>query len=87
MEILLYSDINIKRDFYKMYTPFYSDLIMDHMCISGNEPHQWSFAKQSGFKSRKCWPESAKTSWSQKGWCNKPTKLQFQSKFQLKMFT
>ena len=20
-----------------MYTPFYSDLIMDHMCISGNE--------------------------------------------------
>ena len=42
-------------------------------------PHQLSFAKQSGFKSWECWPESAKTSWSQKGWCNKPTKLQFQS--------
>ena len=24
-------------------------------------------------------PEVSKTSWSQKGWCNKPTKLQFQS--------
>ena len=24
-------------------------------------------------------PESAKTSLSKKGWCNKPTKLQFQS--------
>ena len=41
-------------------------------------PHQWSFAKQSGLK-WKCWPNSAETSWSQKGWSNYPTKLQFKS--------
>ena len=28
-------------------------------------------------------PKSAETSWSQKEWCNKPTKLQFQSMFML----
>ena len=42
-------------------------------------PHQRSSTKQSGIKSRKCWPESAKTSYSLKGWSNKPTKLQLQS--------
>ena len=44
-------------------------------------PHQWSFAKQNSFKSRKCWPKSAKTSWSQLGYCNKPTKLQISVNF------
>ena len=43
--------------------------------------HQWSFAKQSCFKSRNRWTKSAKTSWSQNGWWNKPTKLQFHSIF------
>ena len=48
--------------------------------------HQWSFAKQSGFKSLKQLSESAKTSWSQQGWCNKPTKLHFQSVLIRKIF-
>ena len=32
-------------------------------------------------KSYKVIPKVPKTSWSQKGWCNKPTKLQFQTIF------
>ena len=55
------------------------------MRISGNEPSSVILLQTFGFKSRKCWPESAKTSFSQKGWCNKPTKLKFQSKFQFKL--
>ena len=46
---------------------------MDNMRISGNEPSSVILRQIKWFKSRKCWPESAKTSWSQKGWCNKPT--------------
>ena len=42
-------------------------------------PHQLSLAKQCIFKIWKRMPESAKTSWSQKRWCNKPTKWQVQS--------
>ena len=49
------------------------------MRILGNNSHQWSFSKQSGFKSWKYRPESTKPSWSKKGWYNKPHKLRFNS--------
>ena len=42
-------------------------------------PRQWSLAKHCFKKLKNDTPRYAKTSWSQKGWCNKPTKLQFQS--------
>ena len=40
-------------------------------------PPQWSLAKQSSLKSWKLIINSTKTSWSQKGWCNKPTKVRW----------
>ena len=42
-------------------------------------PHPWSWANQRRSKNLKWLPKSSKTGWSQKRWCNKPTKLQFQS--------
>ena len=50
---------------------------MNHIRISGTEPHQWSLAKNVVSKVEKRSTKSGKTSWSQKGWCNKLTKLQF----------
>ena len=61
---------------------FKSDLIynMDHKRISGTEPSSVILIQTCIVsKVEKQLPKSAKTSWSQKGWCNKPTKLQFQS--------
>ena len=42
-------------------------------------PRQWSLAKEVVPRVGKRWPKSAKTSWRQKGLCNKHTKLQFRS--------
>ena len=48
-------------------------------------PRQWSLAKQSNSKSWKVIPKSVKSSLSQIGWCDRPTKLQFQSILTLKI--
>ena len=60
---------------------FKSDLIndMDHMRISGTEPSSVILPNKVVSKVKNWCPKSVKTSWSQKGWCNKPTKLEFQS--------
>ena len=73
---------NITRDFfYDVYTILNRIwLTICTMCaFRVMNPNQWSLTKQSRFKSLKWLPESAKTSWSQKEWCKKPTQLQFQS--------
>ena len=50
------------------------------MRISGTEPSSVFLNQTKLFEELKKWcPKSTETSWSQKGWCNKPTKLQFQS--------
>ena len=49
------------------------------MRISGTEPTSVILRQKSNLKSWKVMPKNAQTSFSQKGWCNKPTKLQFQS--------
>ena len=49
------------------------------MHISGYEPSSVILSQKNLFKSWKLQSESAKTSWSHKVWCYKPTKLQFQS--------
>ena len=49
------------------------------MRISGTEPSSVILSQKRIFKSWKEIPKRAKTSWSQKGWCNKPTTLQFQA--------
>ena len=49
------------------------------MRISGTEPSSVIFAKESCLNVEKWCHKSAKTRWSQKEWCNKPTKLQFES--------
>ena len=48
------------------------------MRISGTEPSSVILSQKVVSKVGKWYLKSAKTSWSQKGWCNKPTKLQFQ---------
>ena len=49
------------------------------MRISGTEPSSVILSQKKEFsKVEKSCPKRAKTSGSQKGWCNKPTKLQFQ---------
>ena len=48
------------------------------MHISGTEPSSVILSQIVILKSLK-WPKNAEETWSQKGWCNKPTKLQFQS--------
>ena len=48
------------------------------MRISGNEPSSVIHGQTKEALKLKTVVESAKTSWSQKGCCNKPTKLQFQ---------
>ena len=74
--------LKIKRLLLRCLQHFKSDSInnMYHIRISGNEPSS-VILSQKGFVSKvgKWCTKSAKTSWSQKGWCNKPTKLQFQS--------
>ena len=57
-----------------MYLPFLTICALRVL-----NPHQWSIAKKVFSKVEKRYPKRAKTSWSQKGWCNKPTKLQFQT--------
>ena len=53
---------------------------MDHMRISGTEPSSVILSQNELFsKNEKRCPKRAETSWSQKGWCNIPTKLQFQT--------
>ena len=66
---------------------FKSDEInnMDHMRISGTEPSSVILSQKSSCKIWQRCPESAKTSWSQKGWCNKPIELQFRSIFTRKI--
>ena len=51
------------------------------MRISGIEPSSVILSQTMKFKKLKSNDpkELLKTSWSQKGWCNKPTKLQFQT--------
>ena len=61
---------------------FKSDLInnMDHMRISGTEPSSVILSQTCSINKMKSNdPKAPKTSWSQKGWCNEPIKLQFQS--------
>ena len=50
------------------------------MRISGTEPSSVILSQKRNFQTfaKRC-PKRAKTSRSQKGWCNKPTKLQFQT--------
>ena len=49
------------------------------MRISGTEPSSMILSQKNEFsKVEKRCRKRAKTSWSQKVWCNKPTKLQFQ---------
>ena len=52
---------------------------MDHMRISGTEPSSVILSQKVFSKVEKRCPKRTETSLSQKGWCNKPTKLQFQS--------
>ena len=49
------------------------------MRISGTEPSSVVLSQRSNLKVEKRCPKRAKTSWNQKGWCNKPTNLQFQT--------
>ena len=49
------------------------------MCISGIEPLSVILSQKRSFKKLKWCLKSAKTSWSKKEGCNKPTKFQFQS--------
>ena len=50
------------------------------MRISGTEPSSVILSQNElSSKNKKRCPKRAKTSWSQKGWCNKPTQLQFQT--------
>ena len=49
------------------------------MRISGTEPSSVILSQTKYLKRRKVCPKSAETSSSHKGWCNKPTKLQFLS--------
>ena len=49
---------------------------MDHMRISVTEPSSEILSQESSFKNWKEMSKSAKTCWSQKEWCNKPTELQ-----------
>ena len=61
---------------------FKSDLInkMDHMRISGTEPSSVILNQKKVIQKVEKWcPKSVKSSLSQMGWCNKPTKLQFHS--------
>ena len=79
-------DLNIKTLKYdKRLLPrciqhFKSDLInnMDHMRISGTEPSSVILSKKSIVKRWKWCQKGARSSLSQKGWFNKPTKLKFQ---------
>ena len=73
-----YKWIYKKRLLLRCIHHFKSDLInnMYHMCISGTEPSSVVLSQSSNFKS---WKEMSQKRWSQKGWCNKPTKLQFQT--------
>ena len=50
------------------------------MRISGTEPSSVILSQKKEFSKviKRC-PKRAKTSLSQKGWCNNPTKLQFQT--------
>ena len=55
---------------------------MDHTRISGTEPSSVILSQTGSLNSWKVVTKKClKTSRSQKGWCNKPTKLQFQSIF------
>ena len=53
---------------------------MDHMRISGTEHSSVILSQTMLLKIRwKLMPQKClNTSWSQKGWCNQPTELQFQ---------
>ena len=72
---------NKKRPLLRCIHHFKSDWInnMDHMRISGTEPSSVILSQKCISKVEKRCLKRAKTSWSQKGWCNKPTKLQFQT--------
>ena len=49
------------------------------MRISGNEPSSVILSQTEKFKKFKSDAKKCKNKRSQKGWCNKPTKLEFQS--------
>ena len=49
------------------------------MRISGNELSSVILSQTKWFQTLKMIAQKAKSSLSQKGWCHKPTKLQFQS--------
>ena len=67
-----------------------SDLInnMDRLRIFFTDSHQWSLAKQSSLKGRKVMPQKClnKLKPNKRWWCNKPTKSQFQSRFNTENF-
>ena len=53
---------------------------MDHMRISGTEPSSVILNQTMKFKKLKSDdPKVSKQAKPKRGWCNKPTKLQFQS--------
>ena len=52
---------------------------MDHMRISGIEPSSVIFNQRKKLKKLKNNAKKYRKKLNQKGWCNKPTKLQFLS--------
>ena len=64
MEVAILTSILVyeKRLLHRCINHLKSDLInnMDHMCITGTDPHKWSLAKQGSSNVEKWCPKSAK---------------------------
>ena len=74
--------INSNRDFYEDVYTILNRIKLTIWTICAFRvlnPRQWSFAKQSSSKSWKFRPQKCQNKLKPKGWCNTPTKLQFQS--------
>ena len=79
--IFVYSNEYKKRRLLRCVQNFKSDFIniMDHMCISGSKTSLVIRSHIKQFKKvRSIAPKLAKTSWSQKGWCDITTKWQLE---------
>ena len=80
----LLNNKNTKRDFYSDVYTILNRILLSIWTICAFRvlnPRHWSLAKQ--FIVEKRWlkidaPKVPKTNWTQKGWCNKATELQFQ---------
>ena len=80
---LLSQPYNTKRDFYTaVYTIWYRIYLTIWTICAFRllNPRQWSLPKPSSKNGWILTPQKClSTSWSQKGWCNKLTEIQFQS--------